>query len=204
MMEKFMKTQEYIALEEKHGAHNYHPLDIVIQHAEGVWVHDVEGNKYLDFLSAYSAVSQGHCHPRIYQALVEQAKKCTLTSRAFRNDQLALFYKELSELCGMEMALPMNSGAEAVETAIKTARKWGYEVKGCRTIKRRLLFAKGISTAHHYHHQFLDGSGLQKAFRPIDARVRICSFWRCGGPGKAITPNTVAFWWSPFKPKAAC
>ncbi|MCA9744368.1 aminotransferase class III-fold pyridoxal phosphate-dependent enzyme, partial [candidate division KSB1 bacterium] len=125
-----MKTQDYIDLENQHGAHNYHPLDIVIQKAEGIWVHDVEGNKFLDFLSAYSAVNQGHCHPRIVKALVEQAKKVTLTSRAFRNDQLGLFYKELTALAEMEMALPMNSGAEAVETAIKAVRKWGYKKKG--------------------------------------------------------------------------
>ena len=111
-----MKTQEYIQLEEQYGAHNYHPLDVVIDKAEGVWVYDVDGKKYLDCLSAYSAVNQGHVHPEILEALVEQAKKVTLTSRAFRNDQLPLLYKELSEMTGYEMSLPMNSGAEAVET----------------------------------------------------------------------------------------
>ena len=124
-----MKIQEYISLEEQYGAHNYHPLDVVISHGEGVWVYDVDGRKYLDCLSAYSAVNQGHVHPKILAAMVEQAGKITLTSRAFRNDQLPLFYKELSEITGYEMSLPMNSGAEAVETALKIARKWAYQVK---------------------------------------------------------------------------
>jgi len=124
------KTAELIALEERAGAHNYHPLDVVVERAEGVWVWDVEGRRYLDCLAAYSAVNQGHCHPRIVQALVDQSRKVALTSRAFRNDQLALFYQELTELTGYDKALPMNTGAEAVETAIKAARKWGYKVKG--------------------------------------------------------------------------
>ena len=120
-----MNTQDYIALEAQYGANNYHPLDIVITRAEGIWVHDVEGKKYLDFLSAYSAVNQGHCHPRILKAMIEQAKNVTLTSRAFRNDKLGDFYKKLAELSQMDRVLPMNSGAEAVETGIKAARKWG-------------------------------------------------------------------------------
>jgi ornithine--oxo-acid transaminase len=124
-----MNTQEYIELEDHFGAHNYLPLDVVIERGEGVWVYDVEGRKYLDCLSAYSALNQGHVHPKILSALLEQAGKVTLTSRAFRNDQLGLFYKELSELTGYEMSLPMNSGAEAVETALKLARKWAYVVK---------------------------------------------------------------------------
>ncbi len=124
-----MNTQDYIKIEEQYGAHNYHPLDVVIEKAEGVWVYDVEGKKYLDCLSAYSAVNQGHVHPEILKALLDQAKKVTLTSRAFRNDQLPLLYKELSEMTGYEMSLPMNSGAEAVETAVKLARKWAYVVK---------------------------------------------------------------------------
>jgi ornithine--oxo-acid transaminase len=125
-----MKTADYIALDEQYGAHNYHPLDVVIHRGEGVWVYDVEGNRYLDCLSAYSALNQGHVHPQILAALTEQASRLTLTSRAFRNDQVPLFYKELSDLTGYEMALPMNSGAEAVESAIKLARKWGTQVKG--------------------------------------------------------------------------
>src|SRR5258708_4728883 len=119
-----MKTQEFVRLEQQYGANNYHPLDVVIEKAAGERVYDVEGNKYLDGLSAYSAVSQGHVHPKILSALVDQAGKVALTSRAYRKDQLALFYKELSEIRGYEMSLPMNSGAEAVETALKLARKW--------------------------------------------------------------------------------
>src|SRR5512139_1700931 len=125
-----MNKQEYIEIEDQHGAHNYHPLDVVITRGEGVWVYDTDGKRYLDCLSAYSALNQGHIHPKILNALFEQAKRLTLTSRAFRNDQLPLFYKELSSLTGYGMALPMNTGAEAVETAIKLARKWAYQVKG--------------------------------------------------------------------------
>ena len=114
-----MNSQQYIDLEEKYGAHNYHPLDVVISRGEGIWVYDVDGKRYMDCLSAYSALNQGHVHPRIIKVMKEQAEKLTLTSRAFRNDQLPLLYKELSELTGYEMSLPMNSGAEAVETALK-------------------------------------------------------------------------------------
>ncbi len=138
-----MKTQDYIALEEQYGAHNYHPLDVVIERAEGVWVYDVDGKKYLDCLSAYSAVNQGHVHPKILEAMLEQAKKVTLTSRAFRNDQLPLFYKELSEMTGYEMSLPMNSGAEAVETAVKLARKWAYRVKGVPRHQAEIIVCEG-------------------------------------------------------------
>jgi ornithine--oxo-acid transaminase len=142
-LEKNVNTQNYIQLENLYGAHNYKPLDVVITRGEGVWVWDVEGNKYLDCLSAYSAVNQGHCHPRIIQALVEQASKLTLTSRAFRNDQLALLYQELCALTGYEMALPMNSGAEAVETAIKAARKWAYQVKGVPENQAQIIVCQG-------------------------------------------------------------
>ncbi|MFZ5909203.1 MAG: ornithine--oxo-acid transaminase [Chloroflexota bacterium] len=138
-----MNAQDFIALEEQYGAHNYHPLDVVIERAEGVWVYDVDGGKYLDCLSAYSAVNQGHVHPKILAALVEQAKKVTLTSRAFRNDQLPLLYQELSELTGYEMSLPMNSGAEAVETAIKLARKWAYQVKGVPRHQAEVIVCAG-------------------------------------------------------------
>ena len=122
-----MESKDLIAIEDLYGAHNYHPLDVVIDRAQGIWMYDVEGKKYLDFLSAYSAVNQGHRHPRIVKALINQAKKLTLTSRAFRNDQWPLLAKELCDLTGYTMVLPMNSGAEAVETAIKTARKWAYQ-----------------------------------------------------------------------------
>ena len=138
-----MNTQEYIDIENKYGAHNYHPLDVVITRGNGVWVYDVDGRKYLDCLSAYSAVNQGHVHPKILAALIEQAGKITLTSRAFRNDQLPLLYKELSELTGYEMSLPMNSGAEAVETALKLARKWAYRVKNVPRQKAEIITCAG-------------------------------------------------------------
>ena len=144
--DQLIGTKELIALEEAYGAHNYHPLDVVIERAAGAWVYDVEGKRYLDCLAAYSAVNQGHCHPRILEALVEQAKKVTLTSRAFRNAQLPLLYKELHDLTGMEMTLLMNSGAEAVETAVKAARKWGYTKKELRMGRRRSSSAQGIFT----------------------------------------------------------
>lgn len=123
-------AKELIALEDRYGAHNYHPLDLVVERAEGVWLYDVTGKRYLDCVSAYSAVNQGHCHPRIGAALVEQAKKVTLTSRAMRNDRMPGFLQRLTQLCGYDMALPMNTGVEAVETAIKLARRYGYSVKG--------------------------------------------------------------------------
>jgi ornithine--oxo-acid transaminase len=138
-----MKSQDYIRLEQEYGAHNYLPLDVVLERGEGVWVYDVEGNKYLDCLSAYSALNQGHVHPTILKALVEQASKLTLTSRAFRNDQLPLLYKELSEMTGYSMSLPMNSGAEAVETAIKLARKWAYQTKGVLRHQAEIITAAG-------------------------------------------------------------
>src|SRR5690606_27429007 len=123
-------AQTLIEIEEQYNAHNYQPLDVILERGAGVWVWDVDGNRYMDCLSAYSAVNQGHGHPRILKALVEQAGRLPLTSRAFRNDQLPLFARELCELTGYEMMLPMNTGAEAVETALKAARKWGYQVKG--------------------------------------------------------------------------
>jgi ornithine--oxo-acid transaminase len=138
-----MNSQEYIDIEQQYGAYNYHPLDVVITRGEGVWVYDVDGNRYLDCLSAYSALNQGHVHTEILEALIEQAKKLTLTSRAFRNDQLPLLYKELAELTGYEMSLLMNSGAEAVETAIKLARKWAVEVKGIPSNKAEIITCNG-------------------------------------------------------------
>jgi len=136
-------SAEFIAMEEKYGAHNYHPLDVVIARAEGVWVWDAEGKRYMDFLAAYSAVNQGHCHPRLVKAMVEQAHNVTLTSRAFRNDQLGPFCKELCELSGFERVLPMNTGAEAVETAIKAARKWAYTIKGVPADQAEILVFAG-------------------------------------------------------------
>ena len=138
-----MRTQQYIELEERYGAHNYHPLDIVITRGEGVWLTDIEGRRYLDCLASYSAVNQGHCHPKILQAFTEQARKLTLTSRAFRNDQLPLLYKDLHDLTGYDMTLPMNSGGEAVETAIKAVRKWGYTIKGIPENKAEIICAEG-------------------------------------------------------------
>ncbi len=138
-----MNTQDYIAIEEEYGAHNYHPLDVVVEKAEGAWVTDVEGKRFLDCLAAYSAVNQGHCHPKIMEAFIDQAKRVTLTSRAFRNDKLPLLYKKLHEMTGYEMSLPMNSGAEAVETAIKTARRWAYDVKGLPENKAEIIVASG-------------------------------------------------------------
>jgi ornithine--oxo-acid transaminase len=137
---KTMRAIDYIEIEETYGAHNYHPLDVVLSRGEGVWVFDVEGNKYLDCLSAYSALNQGHVHPKILQAMIQQASQITLTSRAFRNDQLPLLYRELSELTGYEMALPMNSGAEA---AIKLARKWAYQVKGIPRYEAEIITFSG-------------------------------------------------------------
>jgi ornithine--oxo-acid transaminase len=133
----------YIELEDRHGARNYHPLDVVLTKGQGVWVEDVDGNRYLDCLSAYSALNQGHVHPAILEAMVTQAQKLTLTSRAFRSDQLALFYKELADFSGFSMSLPMNSGAEAVETAIKLARKWAYQVKKIPRYKAEIITFEG-------------------------------------------------------------
>ena len=138
-----MNSQEYIDIEQQYGAHNYNPLDVVITRGEGVWVYDVDDNRYLDCLSAYSALNQGHVHPEILKALIEQAKKVTLTSRAFRNDQLPLLYKELAELTGYKMSLPMNSGAEAVETSVKLARKWATEIKGIPSNQAEIITCKG-------------------------------------------------------------
>lgn len=139
-----MKDSAYfIDLDETYGAHNYHPLDIVIERADGVWVHDVDGNKYLDCLAAYSAVNQGHCHPKILAVAQEQMERVTLTSRAFRNDQMGPFLKELCEITEYEMALPMNTGAEAVESAIKLIRKWGYRVKGIAQNQAEIIVCDG-------------------------------------------------------------
>ncbi len=198
-----MTTQEFIQLEEKYGAHNYHPLDVVITRGERVWVYDVEGNKYLDFLSAYSALNQGHCHPRIINALKTQADKITLTSRAFRNDQLPLLEKEICELTGFEMMLPMNSGAEAVETAIKTARKWGYKVKGVEQDKAEIIVCSnnfhGRTTtiiSFSTEEQYRDGFG------PFTPGFVIIPFNNVEELRKAINKNTVAFLVEPIQGEA--
>lgn len=189
-----MVTKDFISLEEKFGAHNYHPLDVVINRAEGVWVYDVEGKKYLDCLAAYSAVNQGHCHPRIINALKDQADKVTLTSRAFRNDQLPLLYKELSELTGYEISLPMNSGAEAVETALKAARKWGYTVKGVAENKGEIIactnnFAgRTISIV-----SFSTEEQYRSGFGPFTPGFNIVEYGNINELEKAINPYTIAF-----------
>ena len=193
-------TQYYIELEEKYGAHNYHPLDVVIERAEGVWVYDVEGKRYLDCLASYSAVNQGHCHPKILAALIEQASKVTLTSRAFRNDQLPLLYKELHDLTGFEMSLPMNSGAEAVETAIKAARKWGYKVKGIPEGK-----AKIIACANNFHGRtttiisFSTDEQYRDGFGPFTPGFTVIPFGDRHALRSAITPNTCAFLVEPIQ-----
>ncbi len=202
-MGDYMKTQDYIKLEEIYGAHNYHPLDVVITRGERVWVYDVEGNKYLDFLSAYSAVNQGHCHPRIIQALKTQADKITLTSRAFRNDQLPLLVKEICELTGYEMMLPMNSGAEAVETAIKTTRKWGYKIKGVEQDKSEIIVCSnnfhGRTTtivSFSTEEQYRDGFG------PFTPGFVIIPYNDVESLKKAINKNTVAFLVEPIQGEA--
>jgi ornithine aminotransferase len=189
-----MTTKDYIEMEEKYGAHNYHPLDVVIEKAKGVWVWDVEGNKYLDCLAAYSAVNQGHCHPRIIKVLKEQAERVTLTSRAFRNDQLPFLCKELCELTGYEMVLPMNSGAEAVESALKAVRKWGYKIKGVAANSAEIIvctnnFAgRTISiVSFSTEEQYKDGFG------PFTPGYKVIEYGNSDALEKAITPDTVAF-----------
>ena len=201
--EEHLRTRDFIELENQYGAHNYHPLDVVIERAEGVWVYDVEGKRYLDCLAAYSAVNQGHCHPKILQALIEQARKVTLTSRAFRNDQLPLFYKELHELTGYDMALPMNSGSEAVETAIKTARKWGYKIKGIPEDK-----AEVIVCANNFHGRtvtevsFSTDAQYRDGFGPFTPGFKVIPFGDVQALENAITPNTCAFLVEPIQGEA--
>ena len=195
-----MKTQEYIELEERYGAHNYHPLDVVLTRGEGVWVYDVDGRRYLDCLSAYSAVNQGHVHPKILEAMQEQAKKITLTSRAFRNDQLALFYKELSDLTGYEMSLPMNSGAEAVETALKLARKWAYQVKGVPRYEAEI-----ITCAGNFHGRTITTISFSTEplyrddFGPFTPGFITVPYGDTAAVEKAITPNTAAVFLEPIQ-----
>ncbi len=195
-----LSTQDYITLEDQYNAHNYKPLDTVITRAEGVWVWDVEGRKYLDCLSAYSAVNQGHCHPRIVQAMVDQAQKLALTSRAFRNDQLPLLAQELCELTGYEMMLPMNSGAEAVETALKAARKWGYTVKGVKDDRAEIVTCSG-----NFHGRtisivsFSPDEQYRDGFGPFTPGFKLIPYGDVGALERAITPNTVAFLVEPIQ-----
>lgn len=198
-----MNTQDFINIEEQYGAHNYHPLDVVIEKAEGVWVYDVEGKKYLDCLSAYSAVNQGHVHPEILKALLEQAKKVTLTSRAFRNDQLPMLYKELSEMTGYEMSLPMNSGAEAVETAVKLARKWAYQVKKVPRHQAEIIVA-----GNNFHGRtvtiisFSTEPSYRDDFGPFTPGFVVVEYGNADAVEKAITPNTAAVLLEPIQGEA--
>ena len=203
LIEQPLHTQDFVELESRYGAHNYHPLDVVIERAEGVWVYDVEGRRYLDCLAAYSAVNQGHCHPMILQTLQEQARKVTLTSRAFRNEQLPLLYKELHDLTGFDMVLPMNSGAEAVETAIKTARKWGYKVKGIPQDKAEIIVC-----ANNFHGRtvtivsFSTDEQYRDGFGPFTPGFKIIPFGDASALREAITPNTCAFLVEPIQGEA--
>lgn len=198
-----MDSQDLIHVEDIYGAHNYHPLDVVISKAQGIWMHDVEGRKYLDFLSAYSAVNQGHRHPRIVRALVDQARKLTLTSRAFRNDQWPMLAKELAEATGYQMVLPMNSGAEAVETALKTARKWAYQKKGVPQDKAEI-----IACANNFHGRtvttisFSTEPLYRRDFGPFTPGFTIIPFGDAEALEKAITPNTAAFLVEPIQAEA--
>jgi ornithine--oxo-acid transaminase len=203
LIEEKIQTQEFIQLEEQYGAHNYHPLDVVIERAQGCWVYDVDGKKYLDCLASYSAVNQGHCHPRILDAMLGQARKVTLTSRAFRNDQLPLLYKELHDLTGFDMALPMNSGAEGVETAVKAARKWGHKVKG---IPDNL--AEIIVCANNFHGRtvtivsFSTDDQYRDGFGPFTPGFKIIPYGDVAALRAAITPNTCAFLVEPIQGEA--
>ena len=194
------RSRYFIDLEDRYGAHNYHPLDVVIESGEGVWVQDVEGKRYIDFLSAYSAVNQGHAHPAIAKAMLEQAGRVTLTSRAFRNDQLGLFYQELCTLTGFDMALPMNSGAEAVETALKAARKWGYTVKGVPEGQAEIIACTGNFSGRTIsiisfstEEQYRDG------YAPFTAGFKVVEYGNIDALRAAITPNTVAFLFEPIQ-----
>lgn len=198
-----LATRDYIELEDRYGAHNYHPLDVVIRRAEGVWMWDVEGNKYLDFLAAYSAVNQGHCHPRILEAVLEQARSVTLTSRAFRNDQLGLFYKELCELSGFDKFLPMNTGAEAVETALKTARKWAWQVKGVPDGQAEILVF-----ANNFHGRTITivGFSTEEAYRagfgPFPPGFRVLPYGDAEAVAAAMHPNVAAVLVEPIQGEA--
>ncbi len=195
-----MTSQELIQLEDLYGAHNYHPLDVVITKGEGIWVTDVEGKKYLDFLSAYSALNQGHCHPRLIKAMTKQAKKCTLTSRAFRNDQLGLFYKDLLDITEFEMALPMNSGAEAVETAIKAARKWGYTKKGIKKDKAEIIVCEGNFAGRTTTIVgFSSEEQYKEGFGPFTPGFVMIPYGDAKALEKAINKNTVGFLTEPIQ-----
>lgn len=195
-----MDSNYFIELDEQYSAHNYHPLDVVIEKAEGVWVYDVDGRKYLDCLAAYSAVNQGHCHPAILDAAINQMHKVTLTSRAFRNDQMGPFLQELCQLTGYEMALPMNTGAEAVETAVKAARKWAYEVKGVAENQADIIVCTG-----NFHGRtttiisFSSEPSYKQNFGPFTPGFTIIPYGDLAALQAAITPNTAAFLVEPIQ-----
>jgi ornithine--oxo-acid transaminase len=196
-------STDFVELEAQYGADNYKPLEVVITRGQGVWLWDVEGRRYLDCLSAYSAVNQGHCHPRILAAMVEQAGRLTLTSRAFRNDQLGLFYEEICRLTNSHSVLPMNTGVEAVESALKVARKWGYEVKGVRPGE-----AEVIVCADNFHGRTLAVVGFSTdpvshtSFGPFAPGFRVVPFGDAAAMEAAITPNTVAVLVEPIQGEA--
>jgi len=198
-----MKHQDYKAMEEKFGAHNYKPMEVVLKRGQGVWVWDVDDRKYLDCLSAYSAINQGHCHPAIMQTMIEQAHNLTLTSRAFRNDQLGLFYSELCAMTNSHKVLPMNSGAEAVETVIKTVRKWGYTVKGVPEGEAEIIVC-----ADNFHGRtitivgFSTDENSRKGFGPFTPGFKIIPFNDANALADAITPNTVGFLVEPIQGEA--
>jgi len=195
-----MTGKELIQMEDRYGAHNYHPLDIVINRGKGVWVYDVEGEKYLDFLSAYSALNQGHCHPRLVQKMREQCEIITLTSRAFRNEQLSFLCKELCELSGFDRVLPMNSGAEAVETAIKAARKWGYTIKGVEKDKAEI-----IVFSNNFHGRtttivgFSSEEQYSEGFGPFAPGFVIVPYGQIEAIKNAFNKNTVAVMIEPIQ-----
>ena len=195
-----MNSADYIALEDEYGAKNYHPLDVVLTRGQGIWVWDVEGRRYLDCLSAYSAVNQGHCHPKIVKAMIEQAQRLSIVSRAFRNDQLGVFYKEICELTKSHMVLPMNSGAEAVESVIKAVRKWGYTVKG---IPRGM--AEIIVCQNNFHGRtitiisFSTEEQYRDGYEPLTAGFKVIPFGDADALESAITPKTVAFLVEPIQ-----
>jgi ornithine--oxo-acid transaminase len=198
-----LNKQDFIQLEEQYGAHNYHPLDVVIQRGEGVWVYDNEGNRYLDCLSAYSALNQGHVHPHILAALQEQASQLTLTSRAFRNEQLPLLYKELAEQTGYEMSLLMNSGAEAVETAVKLARKWAYQVKGVARHQAEIIAFSG-----NFHGRTVTAISFSTEplyrddFGPFTPGFVIVPYGDIEALAAGINPNTAAVLLEPIQGEA--
>ncbi|PAF16884.1 ornithine--oxo-acid transaminase [Terribacillus saccharophilus] len=200
---KATDAQDLMQLTDQYGANNYHPLPIVISKAEGVWVEDTDGKRYMDMLSAYSAVNQGHRHPKIIEALIEQAQKVTLTSRAFHNDQLGLWYEKVAALTSKDMILPMNTGAEAVETAFKTARRWGYDVKGIADDQAEIIVCSG-----NFHGRTMTAVSLsseaeyRRGFGPMIPGIKIIPYGDLDALKSAITPNTAAFILEPIQGEA--